>query len=129
MVAQLNIADWVPEEAFTNSTRFAYVESFLMGLNLQRQFLSAEYCQNNVFYAMDEWTMFRNNFTETFLYTEADEMKPFLPLMRFLETMGGNFSELFPNCYDTSREIIAFWNEINEATDSWFSLFRYYMLS
>lgn len=119
----------MPKEAFTNSSSFAYVESFLMGLNLQRQFLSAEYCQNNIFYAMDEWTMFQNNFTETFVYTPADELKPFLPLMRFLETVGGNFSEAFPHCYDTTREIIAYWNEIQEATDNLGQLFRYYMLS
>ena len=51
--------DWIPLQAFTNSSTFPYVEAFLMGLNLQRQFERyADLCQEAVFEGMDEWTRF-----------------------------------------------------------------------
>ena len=73
--------------------------------------------------------MFVNNFTETFLYTPPADIKPFLPLMRLLETIGGNFSEAFPNCFDTGVELLDYWNQIDSAVDSRTELVRYYMLS
>ncbi len=95
----------MPEVAFTNSTRFTYVESFLMGLNLQRQFEQyADLCQEAIFEGLDEWTIFRNNFTETYRYTDPEDIKPLLPIMRFLQTVGGNSSEAFPYCYGLLEE-------------------------
>ena len=49
--------------------------------------------------------------------------------MRFLETVGGNFSEMWPHCFDTFTEVVDYWKEIQEATENWRQLFRYYMLS
>jgi hypothetical protein len=133
-----DMADYVPRETFTNSTRFTYIESFLMGLNLQRNFPSSDKCQNNIFYTMDEWTEFRNNWTLTFTFTEPDDIRPLLPVMALLETVGGNFSAAFPNCYETSEEIVDYFRSIVEVFSygdgddrsmSIFQLVRYYMLT
>lgn len=108
-VKALDPIDYEPKEPFSNSTEYLYFTAFMQGLNLANNFPTSTDCVDNIVYAIDENTIFENNFTYEVLYTATEQIRPINPLLSFTETLGGNFSESFPNCYKTSEEIFDFW--------------------
>lgn len=82
-VKALDPIDFEPEEPFTNSTEYLYFTAFMQGLNLANNFPTSTDCVDNIVYAVDENTIFNNNFTYEVLYTPTDKIRPINPLLSF----------------------------------------------
>lgn len=108
IVSALDPIDYEPKETFTNSSEYQYFIAFMEGLNLPSKFSTAELCQNNLVYFVDEVIIFENNATYETLYTETAARRPIFPSISFTQAVGGNFSEVFPNCYKTGEEVYDF---------------------
>lgn len=66
---------------------------------------SASECQYAVIYAGDDYTDTQNNLTLELEYTSLKTFNPMMPTLRILETIGTNFSDMFPYCWKTFDEL------------------------
>lgn len=99
-MAEIDTEEFEEKEWFTNSTDYEYFYNFWEGLGLISEFDTADKCMYAIIYFIDDITHFRNNVTEEFFFTPANERVYIYPFISFTQVWGTNFSSIFPECYD-----------------------------
>lgn len=114
-----------PKEWFSNTTYYEYMDSFLIGLDLEGidLFKNANKCIFSIIGFVDDTTQFDNNITKEFEFTDPDEIIAAYPYLNFTGMVAGPFAEVLPYCYEfLAIEALAYWNNLYAQMNNDFSI-------